>query len=99
MHHLLHQRISSISLAFLGLLCASAVFAADEAVGPNPVAPNPKDPQYQTKGEQNRTYLFPGTTESIPYHLYVPSKWKPGVKLPLVIVLRLTVLPVELAAR
>jgi predicted peptidase len=83
----MHQRISSISLASLALLCASATFAGDDAVGPNPAAPSPKDPQYQAKGEQNRTYLFPGTTESIPYHLYVPSRWKPGVKLPLVIVL------------
>ena len=67
----------------LALLCAQAsVFGA--SVG---VAPDPKDPQYQKKGEQSRTYLFPGTDERIPYHLYVPSKWNKKTKLPLVIVL------------
>ena len=40
----------------------------------------------QTTGEQARTYQFPGTTEQIPYHLYVPTKWTPETKLPLVVV-------------
>jgi hypothetical protein len=48
--------------------------------------PDPKDPLYQHTGEQSRSYLFPGTTEAIPYHLYVPAKWKPGMHLPLVVV-------------
>src|SRR5215831_18248038 len=48
--------------------------------------PNPKDPQYQAKGDQKRTYSFPGTGESIPYHLYVPMKWNKTTKLPLVVV-------------
>jgi len=48
--------------------------------------PDPKDPQYQHTGEQSRSYIFPGTSEAIPYHLYVPAKWKPGVQLPLVVV-------------
>jgi predicted peptidase len=48
--------------------------------------PDPKDPQYQAKGDQKRTYMFPGTGESIPYHLYVPMKWNKNTKLPLVIV-------------
>jgi predicted peptidase len=48
--------------------------------------PDPKDPQYQAKGDQKRTYMFPGTGESIPYHLYVPMKWTKTTKLPLVIV-------------
>jgi poly(3-hydroxybutyrate) depolymerase len=48
--------------------------------------PDPKDPQYQAKGDQKRTYSFPGTGESIPYHLYVPMKWNKSTKLPLVIV-------------
>src|SRR5258708_38222519 len=30
--------------------------------------------------------MFPGTGESIPYHLYVPMKWTKTTKLPLVIV-------------
>jgi poly(3-hydroxybutyrate) depolymerase len=48
--------------------------------------PDPKDPQYQAKGDQKRTYSFPGTGESIPYHLYVPMKWSKTTKLPLVVV-------------
>lgn len=48
--------------------------------------PDPKDPQYQAKGDQKRTYVFPGTEESIPYHLYVPMKWTKNTKLPLIIV-------------
>ena len=48
--------------------------------------PDPKDPQYQAKGDQKRTYPFPGTGETIPYHLYVPSKWSKGSQLPLVVV-------------
>jgi poly(3-hydroxybutyrate) depolymerase len=51
------------------------------------LSPDPKDPQYQKKGEFDRTYTFPGTDEKIPYHLYVPSKWNKSTKLPLVIVL------------
>src|SRR5215471_2502160 len=48
--------------------------------------PDPKDPQYQAKGDQKRTYSFPETGESIPYHLYVPMKWTKTTKLPLVVV-------------
>jgi len=40
----------------------------------------------QATGEQDRTYVFPGTDEQIPYHLYVPAKWTPTAKLPLVVV-------------
>jgi poly(3-hydroxybutyrate) depolymerase len=48
--------------------------------------PNPQDPQYQAKGDQKRTYSFPGTGEAIPYHLYVPAKWSKTTRLPLVVV-------------
>jgi len=48
--------------------------------------PDSKDPQYQAKGDQKRTYSFPETGETIPYHLYVPMKWNKNTKLPLVIV-------------
>jgi poly(3-hydroxybutyrate) depolymerase len=37
------------------------------------------------KGEQDRTYVFPGTDERIPYHIYVPNKWDKNTRLPLVI--------------
>jgi predicted peptidase len=63
-----------VTLAQIGILSAQAP------------QPNPQDPQYQAKGDQKRTYSFPGTGESIPYHLYVPAKWTPNTRLPLVIV-------------
>src|SRR5204862_5286438 len=47
--------------------------------------PNPADAKYQSKGDQDRTYTFPGTSESIAYHIYVPMKWDKNTKLPLVI--------------
>jgi predicted peptidase len=50
--------------------------------------PNPRGPLYQHTGEQYRVYEFPGTGESIPYRLFVPSRWKPGAKLPLLVTLR-----------
>jgi len=35
-----------------------------------------RDPKYQSKGEQGPHFMrFPGTTEMIPYHIYVPMKW------------------------
>ncbi len=48
--------------------------------------PDPKSPQYQSKGEQARTYTFPGSGEAIAYQLYVPTKWTKDAKLPLVVV-------------
>ncbi len=73
----MHKRLllmMLVALASLGVLSAQAP------------QPDPKDPQFQAKGDQKRTYAFPGTGESIPYHLYVPAKWNKNTKLPLVIV-------------
>jgi poly(3-hydroxybutyrate) depolymerase len=53
-----------------------------------PLQPNPKAPLYQHTGEQYRVYDFPGTDEAIPYRLFVPSRWKPGARLPLLVTLR-----------
>ena len=50
--------------------------------------PNPKAPLYQATGEQYRIYNFPGTGESIPYRLFVPSRWSTAVKLPMLVTLR-----------
>src|SRR5215475_12603509 len=63
------------------ILCASLTTA--RAAAP---APDANSPQYQSKGEQDRSYEFPGTGEKIAYHLYVPMKWTPSSRLPLVIV-------------
>ena len=62
------------------LLATSPSFA--QLQGPQP---DPADPKYQSKGEQERTYVFPGTDEKIPYNIYVPTKWNKNTKLPLVI--------------
>jgi len=67
------------------LLCAGILAAPAVARGAAP-APDPRSPQYQSKGEHDRSYEFPGTGEKIAYHLYVPTKWTPGTRLPLVIV-------------
>lgn len=53
-----------------------------------PPQPNPTGPLYQFKGEQYRVYNFPGTGESIPYRLFVPSRWTPNTKLPMLVTLR-----------
>jgi poly(3-hydroxybutyrate) depolymerase len=69
-----------------GALLCSAFAVAAPAFSQTAPAPDPKSPQYQGKGEQDRSYEFPGTGEMIAYHLYVPAKWTPSMKLPLVIV-------------
>jgi poly(3-hydroxybutyrate) depolymerase len=72
--------IASLFAAVLCLGCASATFAQAQ-----PPVPDPKSPQYQARGEQDRTYTFPGTGETIAYHIYVPMKWRANAKLPLAI--------------
>jgi poly(3-hydroxybutyrate) depolymerase/alpha-beta hydrolase superfamily lysophospholipase len=47
----------------------------------------PGGPQWQAKGDQHRTYRFPGTEAEIPYRLYVPTTWDGKSKLPLVLML------------
>lgn len=73
----------SLSVCCSLLLGAGVVAPATSHAAP---APDPKSPQYQSKGEQDRSYEFPGTGEKIAYHLYVPMKWTPATRLPLVIV-------------
>ncbi len=72
-----------------GLRCSlllSASIVIPPAFSQSAPIPDPKSPQYQSKGEQDRSYEFPGTGEKIAYHLYVPTKWTPSMRLPLVIV-------------
>lgn len=68
------------------LLLLSVWIVFSPARGADAPAPDPKSPQYQGKGEQDRSYEFPGTGEKIAYHLYVPTNWTPSRRLPLVIV-------------
>jgi poly(3-hydroxybutyrate) depolymerase len=74
-----HHLSSTIAAALC--LCAAAAIAQT----PQPPQPDSAHPQYQAKGEQDRTYTFPGTTDSIPYHIYVPTNWDRTRRLPLVI--------------
>ncbi len=64
---------------------SAAPAAAQTPAQPQPV---PGGPLYQAKGEQYRVYSFPGTGESIPYRLFVPSRWTPGTRLPMLVTLR-----------
>lgn len=77
------MRLSSV---LQGALLLSAVIAITPVAAASAPAPDPKSPQYRGKGEQDRSYIFPGTEEQIAYHLYVPAKWTPSSKLPLVVV-------------
>ncbi len=74
------------SSALCSALLLTAFVVVAPAISQDAPAPDPKSPQYQGKGEQDRSYEFPGTGEKIAYHLYVPAKWTPSMKLPLVIV-------------
>lgn len=62
--------------------------AAQAPAAPAPLHPNPRAPLYRHLGEQYRVYDFPGTGESIPYRLFVPSRWTPATRLPLLVTLR-----------
>src|SRR5512132_4259819 len=72
----------------LTVLAAASPRAGQAPATPVPLRPNPKAPLYRQLGEQYRVYEFPGTGESIPYRLFVPSRWTPGTKLPLLVTLR-----------
>ena len=72
---------NSVLLRFPPLAaCCSAAYgqAPSQPAAAPPLQPNPKGPLYQHTGEQYRVYGLPGTTESIPYRLFVPSRGRPG---------------------
>src|SRR5262245_5251444 len=83
------MRMAAMSAAIV-LMATSGAFAQAPGRGgpPAPPQPNPNAPLYHAKGEQYRIYNFPGTGESIPYRLFVPSKWTPETKLPMLVTLR-----------
>lgn len=59
-----------------------------QAAAATPLEPNPAAPLYRHTGEQYRVYNFPGTGESIPYRLFVPTSWTPARRLPMLVTLR-----------
>jgi predicted peptidase len=84
------RKLSSCLIVVAVVLCTQAYLFSMQAGGVPPAAPqpNPSAPLYHHKGEQYRIYNFPGTGESIPYRLFVPSRWTPGTKLPMLVTLR-----------
>jgi poly(3-hydroxybutyrate) depolymerase len=74
--------------AFIPATLTAAVIllhgASSVAQSTSPV-PDRASANYQATGEQDKTYVFPGTDEKIAYHIYVPMKWTKTTKLPLVI--------------
>jgi predicted peptidase len=45
------------------------------------------NPQWRAKGDQRRTYRFPGTNAELAYRIYVPTTWDGKAKLPLIVML------------
>src|SRR5687768_11589229 len=82
----------AFSLMILVLVMSSQapIFSMQGGAGQAPqlAPPNPNGPLYRAKGEQYRVYEFPGTNESIPYRLFVPSRWTPTTRLPVLVTLR-----------
>jgi poly(3-hydroxybutyrate) depolymerase len=72
------------SLPVATMLLLALVFPT--AAQPASPVPDSKSALYQAKGEHDRTYTFPGTGETIAYHIYVPAKWDRSTRLPLVVV-------------
>ena len=80
-----------LSVLVVSLFVTTAAGQARQGGAPAPAAapqPNPSAPLYQAKGEQYRVYDFPGTGESVPYRLFVPTTWTPERRLPMLVTLR-----------
>src|SRR5262245_31848455 len=82
------RQLRSCVIFVILLMCFAAPLLSMQAQTPAAPQPSPTAPMYQQKGEQYRIYNFPGTGESIPYRLFVPTKWTPGAKLPMLVTLR-----------
>jgi predicted peptidase len=75
-------------LTVVAAVATTSLHAGQAPAAPAPLGPNPRAPLYRHVGEQYRVYEFPGTGESIPYRLFVPSRWTPATRLPLLVTLR-----------
>src|SRR5689334_11736191 len=72
-------------IAFGTTLVAKAQVAQSEQFAKSLAKPGA--PGWQAKGDQRRTYRFPGTETDLPYRVYVPTTWDGKAKLPLVLFL------------
>ena len=82
------KRILQMSARFLSaMICAACVALVANAVDAQTASPQPNanSSNYQAIGEQDKSYVFPGTDEKIAYHIYVPMKWSKTTRLPLVV--------------
>src|SRR4029078_2564132 len=78
-----------MAMSKFSIVCAALIVftvSATTAARAQSPQPDPKDPKYRATGEQDRTYAFPGTGETIAYHIYVPAGWNAKSRLPLVVV-------------
>ena len=82
------RQLKSCMVLVILLICFSAPLFSMQAQAQAAPQPSPTAPMYQHKGEQYRIYNFPGTGESIPYRLFVPTRWTPNTKLPMLVTLR-----------
>lgn len=76
------------SVILLFLLTSGSMAMAQRGGPPQPPQPNPNGPLYRATGEQYRVYDFPGTGESIPYRLFVPTNWTPESRMGMLVTLR-----------
>jgi predicted peptidase len=72
-------------IAFGTKLAAKAQVAQSQELAKSLAKPG--TPGWQAKGDQRRTYRFPGTETELPYRVYVPTRWDGTTKLPLVLML------------
>lgn len=76
---------STRAISFGTLLDAAAVIASAQQVAKS--AANPSSPQWQSTGDQHRTYRFAEANADEPYRLCVPTTWDKKASLPLVMFL------------
>ena len=72
-------------IAFGTKLVPAVQSAQSQAFAKSVAKPNAQG--WQAKGDQPRTYRFPGTETEVPYRIYVPTSWDGEAKLPLVLML------------
>jgi poly(3-hydroxybutyrate) depolymerase len=84
----LNAALAAVLVATAGVALPWSGAAQAPAAPATAPEPNPSAPLYRHTGEQYRVYNFPGTGESIPYRLFVPSRWTPGTSLPMLVTLR-----------
>ena len=60
-------------IAFGTKLVPAAQSAQSQAFAKSVAKPNAHG--WQAKGDQRRTYRFPGTETEVPYRIYVPTTW------------------------